>query len=120
MHAYIKCVSYDVFRDDSRRKSILANSLDSGDVALDGSSAPRIPKGVRDCLQVIGHTRRQTRERLQVAGRRIQQPLREGRHVQVVECGTETLNELVAGVEQRIRCQDTLEIGTFLVFEQLR
>jgi hypothetical protein len=86
------------------------DQLDSGDVALDGPGAPWIPKGVRDRVQVIGHTRRQTRERLQVAGRRIKQPLLEGSHVQVVECSTEALNELVAGVEQRVRCQDTLEI----------
>ena len=40
MHAYINGVSKDVFRDDSRQKSILANTIELIDVALDGARAP--------------------------------------------------------------------------------
>jgi hypothetical protein len=40
MDAYIKSVSYDVFQDDSRRKSILANTLDLVHVALHGTGRP--------------------------------------------------------------------------------
>src|SRR5713226_2496786 len=52
MHAYIKCVSYDVFRDDSRRKSILANSLEFVYIALYGSGAPALGQPSVDGIPV--------------------------------------------------------------------
>jgi hypothetical protein len=33
-------------------------------------------------------------------------------HLQLMERGTGALDEVVSGLEQRIRCQDTLELGT--------
>jgi len=86
-------------------------------VAFDGPGAPRIPEGVRDRLEVVGHTRSQTCERLQVTGSRVKQPLLEGRHVQVMQRGTEALDEVVAATQHGVGCQDTLEIGTLLVFQ---
>jgi hypothetical protein len=47
-------------------ETIRANTIDSGDMALNGAGAPRIPKRVRNRLQVVGHTRCQRCKRLQV------------------------------------------------------
>ena len=86
-------------------------------MAFNRSGAPRIPKRVRDRLQVVGHTRGQTCEWLQVTGRSVNQPLLESGDVQLMQRDTKPLNEFVAGIEQRIGCQDTLEIDTLLVFQ---
>jgi len=86
-------------------------------VAFHGPGAPRIAKGVGDRRQVIRHARGQACEWLQVTGRSVNQPLLESRHVQVMQRNPKALDELVAGIKQRIRCQDTLEIGTLLVFQ---
>src|SRR6185369_8443077 len=94
------------------------DQLHSGDVALDGPGTPRIPNSGGDRLQVVGHTRRQTRERLQVTGCSVKQPLLECRHVQLMERDAKALDELVAGIKQRVRCQDTLEIGSLVLFQQ--
>jgi hypothetical protein len=89
-------------------------------VAFNRPGAPRIPKGVGDRLQVISHTGCQTCERLQVAGGSGKQPLLERRHVQIMQRDAKALDELVAGIERRIRCQDPLEIDTLIVFQSIR
>src|SRR6266851_3953174 len=96
------------------------DQFDSVDMPLYGPGAPRITKGVGDCLQVLRHPSRQTREWLQSTGRRIDQPLLERRHIKLMECNTEALDELVTSVELLIRGEHTLQIEAFLVFQQLR
>src|SRR5689334_10799188 len=75
------------------------DQLDSGDVALDRPGAPGIAKRVGDRLQVVGHTCSQTCEGLEVARRSVKQPLLERCHVEVMQRGAETLDELVARIE---------------------
>src|SRR5438445_9987215 len=68
MHAYIKCVSYDVFRDDSRRKSILANSLELVHMPFYGAGTPTHRQSGRHsspiALQIAAETAQFWRTRL--------------------------------------------------------
>jgi hypothetical protein len=68
----------DTSAEERQLRSPISGPFDqfgSGDVALDRPCVPRIPKGVGDRLQVVGHAGCQPRERLQVAGCSVKQPL---------------------------------------------
>lgn len=86
---------------------------------FDGPGAPRIAESIRDRHQVVGHTSCQTCERLQITSCGVKQPVLECRHVKFMKRVTETLYQLVAGIKQPIRCQHALEIGAFLLFQQI-
>src|SRR5713226_3581637 len=101
MHAYINSVSYDVFRDDSRRKSILANTIEPIHLTFGLAVTPLPLQGCGDGMEVATKSAGESVELGHAAHFSSEQPWLEAHTLPPAHEVTELLGESLDGLRVR-------------------